>query len=459
MRTSDKISHFQSPLSWLSKRPLQEDVAFMTELDAAMQEGIPIRYHLIFALASFFIVFSGIWAYFATLDVITIAEGNVILSQNRQVIQHLEGGVIQDIGVKIGEVVDRDQVLMVVDNTRFSAAMKENDVQRAALEAKSARLEAEATEKDLVFPRALEEQYAALSEGERQVYEARKKELTIRKSLLKEEIVQREQEWQAAKSKAATLQRSVALAEEEWNLKKPLIAEGVLTKIEGLRLERVLNDLEGELQQTQLAISQLASRLLESQEKRDQIVSHFKTEVWQEWSGVRAEYARLTEAYSAVEDRVARTLIRSPVRGTVHQMAVTTLGAVVSPGQTVMEIVPLEDRLLIEAHVRPLDVGFLRPGLEAIVKVSAYDFSIYGGLKAVVEYVSSDSISNREGAPFYQIHVRTTERPYLMGKQGERLYILPGMPVTVDVLTGKKTVLEYLLKPIIKAKSYALSER
>ncbi|MFI4938667.1 MAG: HlyD family type I secretion periplasmic adaptor subunit, partial [Candidatus Berkiellales bacterium] len=173
----------------------------------------------------------------------------------------------------------------------------------------------------------------------------------------------------------------------------------------------------------------------------------------------RAEYDRIFEANKAAKDRVARTIIRSPVRGAVNQLKFNTIGGIIQPGQDIIYIVPLDDSLLIEANVRPADVGFLRPGLPAVVKISAYDFSIYGGLKAVVEHISADTIMDEKGNPFYQIRVRTTERSYIIGKQGEKLQIIPGMSATVDILTGQKTVLEYLLKPIIKAKRNAMRER
>ncbi|HRE31703.1 MAG TPA: HlyD family type I secretion periplasmic adaptor subunit, partial [Candidatus Berkiella sp.] len=203
----------------------------------------------------------------------------------------------------------------------------------------------------------------------------------------------------------------------------------------------------------------LEASLTGSQRKINELLLGFKSDAFKELNAARAEYSRLFESNKAAADRVTRTIVRSPVRGTVNQVKVTTIGGIVQPGQDLMDIVPLDDTLLIEANVRPSDIGFLRPGLPATVKISAYDFSIYGGLKAVVEHISADTITDEKGNSFYQIRVRTTEASYLLGKHGEPLQIIPGMSATVDILTGQKTVLEYLLKPIIKAKRNAMRER
>jgi adhesin transport system membrane fusion protein len=191
----------------------------------------------------------------------------------------------------------------------------------------------------------------------------------------------------------------------------------------------------------------------------EELIISFKTSALTDLNAAKADYNKLTETNTAAADRVNRTVIKSPVHGTINQIKVTTLGGIVQPGQDIINIVPLGDTLLIEANIRPADIGFLRPGLEAMVKISAYDFSIYGGLKATVEHISADTIMDEKNNPFYQIRVRTTERSYLIGKHGEELQIIPGMSATVDILTGHKTVLEYLLKPIIKAKKNAMRER
>ncbi|MGD9591340.1 MAG: HlyD family type I secretion periplasmic adaptor subunit [Candidatus Berkiella sp.] len=435
------------------------DIEFMTDSSAATLEGVPIRYHIILIASMVFLLVALIWASFATLDVVTVGQGKVIPSSNMQVIQNLEGGIVKDIRVKIGDVVEKDQVLMVIDDTRFVSSLKENETQLAALRAKIARLNAETSGDPLKFSEEIEKQYPQYVASETNLYESRKKELQVKLNILKDEEQQRTQELMGAKQKKDQIQRSLTLVQKELNLTKPLVSQGAVSEVEVLRLERTVNDLAGELEQTELSIPKLEANLAGAKKKIDELLISFRTEALSDLNATKADFNKLTETNSAAADRVRRTIVRSPVQGTINQVKVTTIGGIVQPGQDLINIVPLNDTLLIEANIRPADIGFLRPGLPATVKISAYDFSIYGGLKAIVEHISADTITDEKGNPFYQIRVRTTERSYLIGKHGERLQIIPGMSATVDILTGQKTVLEYLLKPIIKAKKNAMWER
>ncbi len=435
------------------------DLEYMTDTSAAMLQGVPIAYHVILITAAVFLLIAGIWASFATLDVVTVGQGKVIPSSNMQVVQNLEGGIVKDIQVKVGDIVEPGQVLMVIDDTRFISSLKEGETQQYALQAKVARLTAESNGSSLIFSKMLEESYPQYVSSERNLYESRKKELQVKLNILKDEEQQRTQELAAAKGKVEQTQRSLDLVQKELSLTKPLVSEGAVSEVDVLRLERTVNDLQGELQQTQLSIPKLEANLAGAQKKIEELNISFKTEALSNLNAAKADYNKFAESNIAAADRVTRTIVRSPVKGTVNQVKVTTVGGIVQPGQDLVNIVPLNDTLLIEANIRPADIGFLRPGLPAVVKISAYDFSIYGGLKAVVEHISADTIMDEKGNPFYQIRVRTTERNYIIGKHGEHLQIIPGMSATVDILTGQKTVLEYLMKPIIKAKQNALRER
>jgi len=435
------------------------DVEFMTDSSAAMLQGVPFRYHLILIAAAGFLFVAGIWASFATLDVVTVAQGKVIPSRSMQVVQNLEGGIVKDIRVKLGEIVERGQVVMIIDDTRFVSSMKEGEVQSDALQAKIERLTSETSGSPLKFSKQLTDSAPETVKNETSLYENRKHELEVKLNILKDDVEQRRQELSAALGKKDQVERSLTLVKKELSLTKPLVAQGAVSEVDVLRLERTVNDLSGDLDQTQLSIPKLEASLTGSQRKMEELLLGFKSEAFKDLSTAKAEYSRLFESNKAAADRVTRTIVRSPVRGTVNQVKVATIGGIVQPGQDLMDIVPLDDTLLIEANVRPADIGFLRPGLPATVKISAYDFSIYGGLKAVVEHISADTITDEKGNAFYQIRVRTSEASYLVGKHGERLQIIPGMSSTVDILTGEKTVLEYLLKPIIKAKRNAMRER
>jgi len=454
------ISLYQKALQKKHEADIQEvDIEFMTDTSAAMLQGLPFRYHAILISAAAFLLIAALWAGFATLDVVTVGQGKVIPSKNIQMVQNLEGGIIKEILVKVGEVVEPDQVLMVIDDTRFISSMKEGEVQIYALEAKIERLNAEVSGASLQFDKQLEAHYPQYVTSERNLYESRKKELEIKLNIAQDDVEQRKQEWAGIKGKRDQLTKSLALASRELQMTKPLVKEGAVSEVEVLRLERTVNDIQGELEQANLSIPKLEANLASAKKRKEELLQGFRTDALSQLNTTKAEYARLVEVNKAATDRVERTVVRSPVRGTVNQVKINTIGGIVQPGQDLIDIVPLDDTLLIEANIRPSDIGFLRPGLNAVVKISAYDFSIYGGLKAMVEHISADTITDEKGNPFYQIRVRTTGRNYLIGKHGEKLQIIPGMSATVDVLTGEKTVLEYLLKPILKAKQNAMRER
>lgn len=460
----DKIEKIKSAIQEIKKAKNQAqarevDVEYMTDSSAAMLQGVPIFYHAILITSAVFLFVAGLWASFAVLDVVTVAQGKVIPSKNMQTIQNLEGGIVKDIRVKVGDVVNKGDIIMIIDDTRFVSSMKEGETQIYALQAKIERLTAETRGTDLVFTSELQEKYPQYVNSERNLYQSRKNEVQVKTNILKDEMEQRRQELMGAQNKKEQLTRSLALVSKELELTKPLLSQGAVSEVDLLRLERTVNDMKGDLEQTELSIPKLESALAGAQKKVDELTIGFKTEALSDLNTARSDYAKLVEASKAAEDRVSRTMIRSPVNGTVNQVKVSTIGGIVQPGQDLIYIVPLDDTLLIEANVRPSDIGFLRPGLPATVKISAYDFSIYGGLKAIVEHISADTITDEKGNSFYQIRVRTTDKSYLVGKHGERLQIIPGMSATVDILTGQKTVLEYLLKPIIKAKQNAMRER
>lgn len=443
------------------KKTVKElDLEYMSDTSAAMLQGAPIKFHYILFAAIFFLFVALFWADHAVLDVVTSGQGKVVPSSNVQRVQNLEGGIIKDIRIKEGDVVERDEILMIIDDTRFSSSLKENEVQLYAVQAKISRLTAETEGLEPVFPNELQSSYPGFVQNELSLYQDRQKELAKKLQILREQAQQKNQELLELQGKRDQLKRSYELMNKELQLTKPLVSQGAVSEVELLRLERSVNDLAGELESAEISIPRLQSSLLQAKQKIEELTLTFRSEARSELNAAKAEYNRLAETVKAAEDRFTRTRVRSPVRGTVNRLYLSTIGAVIQPGEDLIEIVPLNDTLLIEAYIRPQDVGFLRPGLDAIVKVSAYDFSIYGGLKAKVEHISADTFTNDKGESFYTIRVRTTDNNYLIdNKTGDKLEMWPGMSATVDVLTGQKTVLEYLLKPIIKAKKSALRER
>jgi len=444
-----------------SPKVRDDDIEFMRESSAAVLEGPRhfARWILWTTLAFFAAALA--WASVATVDEVTVGEGKVVPSSRVQVVQNLEGGIVSEILVDAGQVVEKDQALMRIDDTRFSASSREGEAKDQALLAKIARLTAEAGNTAFVPPPQLEKQNPKLVAEERSLFASRQRELQANQAVLKQQVEQRRQELTEKRSREAQLQQSHDLVAQELAMTRPLAKQGVVSDVEILRLERQANDLKGELDAARLSLPRLESALQEAQQKVHELTARFHAESMKELNLARGEHAALSAANTALEDRVARTVVRAQVPGVVKQVKINTVGGVIQPGMDLVEIIPLEDTLLIEARVRPSDIAFLRPGQEAMVKLSAYDFSIYGGFPAVLEHISADTLTperpGEKAETYYQIRVRTRQnRP---SGHPETLPILPGMIATVDIKTGKKTILHYLLKPIIKTKEAALRER
>lgn len=435
----------------------EEDAEFMSETSAAVLQGAPRTAHWILWGTALFFVVALIWASLASLDEIATGAGKVIPTSHIQIVQNLEGGILSEILVREGEVVKKGQILVQMDATRFSSSFGENQAKYDALLTKIARLSAEANNTEFNAPKELEQKNQKLIEEERALYSSRQRELQANLSVLRQQSEQRVQDLAEKRARLVQLQQSHGLVAREVAMTRPLVQQGVMSEVELLRLERQQSDLKGELEATRISIPRLEAALMEARNKVEGFIIKFRSDAMSELSAARAEISAIGATSSALEDRLTRTTVRSPMTGTVKRIKVTTIGGIIQPGMDLMEIVPLEDNLLIEARVKPSDIAFLRPGLDGVVKLSAYDFSIYGGVPAKLEFISADSITNDEGETFYIIRARTKTNYLVQGDK--RLPIIPGMLATVDIRTGKKTVLAYLLKPVFKAKDEALRER
>jgi membrane fusion protein, adhesin transport system len=366
--------------------------------------------HVILWASALFIVVAILWANYAILDEVTSGQGKVIPSSQIQVIQNLEGGIIKQIFVKEGEIVKKGQVLMQIDNTRFMSSYSEAEKKINALQLEIIRLNAEINNTPPVFPEELKKNHPNMVSDQMSLYQSRMNELN-------------------------QLKISLELAEKELNMTRPLLKNGSVSPVEVIRLDRTVSEIKGN-------------------------IDKFKSDELDKLNKARGDLSALMEANKADKDRLTRTTVRSPVYGIIKQIKATTIGGVVQPGNDIIEIVPLEDTLLIEAKIRPSDIGFIHAGQKAMVKITAYDFSIYGGLEGEVEQISADTIvdeTDKKNESFYVIRVRTYQNH--LGTKAKPLPIIPGMQATVDILTGEKSVLEYILKPIIKAKQSALRER
>lgn len=348
-----------------------------------------------------FFVCIGVWASIAEIDQVVRGHGKVIPSRQVQVLQSLEGGVVSEIHISEGDIVDKGQLLIKLDDTQVAAALRENEVHCMEHRATAARLEAESEKSEFKSPEKVMKEYPEFVQREFELYQARKEQH----------------------------ERKMQSLQKELDMVKPLVKEGAISELDVLKLERELNNVEDE----------------------------YCTDSRKKLNEIRAEISRLEESNQILSDKLEQTEIRAPLKGIVKQIKVNTIGGVIKPGFDLVEIVPLGDSLLVEARVLPQDIAFLHPGQSVMVKFTAYDYTIYGGLKGEIVNISADSIVEENNESYYRVTVRTDETRF--GSEDAPLPIIPGMSVTVDIITGKRTILEYILKPVMRARETALRER
>lgn len=433
------------------------DLAFMSDVEAARRQAPGIFANFLLMAVAIFVVIFLIWASFATLDEVTRGNGRVIPSSEVQVLQNLEGGIVSEILVREGAIVERDEVLLRIDNRLAEADFRDTYTRFLRLAAAVARLQAEVNESSLTFPDKLMAEVPDAVADERASFQARQDQLSSAIRTEQAIISQRRQEISELQSQQRNLEESISLSREEQAIIEPTVEQGISPRIDLLNIRRKINELSTTLEGVTLAIPRARSALREAQSRLEERKRTFKAQAQAELTARRNELASLKEIIQAEEDRVRRTDVRSPVRGTVKDLLVNTIGGVVKPGQDLAEIVPLDDTLLIEARVRPADIAFISPQQNATIKITAYDFSIFGGLDGQVEDISADTIVDEEGNSYYRVRLRTQNTH--LGDDETQNPIIPGMTATVDILTGEKTVLQYLLTPIIRARGTALTER
>ena len=429
----------------------------LPEVRKALIEDAPRLVRLTIWSLIGFGLFALLWAHFAVVDEVTRGDGKAIPSSKLQKIQNLEGGIVAELFVREGQVVEAGAPLLRLDDTRFASNVGETEADRLALLLRVERLAAEVEDRPLLLPEHAVQTAPGLAASERALYESRRQQLGDEVAGLEEQLVQRQQELREFASKRDQYQRSLNLLRQEIDMSAPLVAQGAISQVELLRLRRSEVENRGQLDATSLAIPRAESAIKEVERKIDETRGRFRSEALTQLNEARTELSKVQASGKALEDRVNRTLVTSPVRGIVKQLLVNTIGGVIQPGSDLVEIVPLDDSLLVEARIRPQDIAFLHPGQQAVVKFTAYDYTIYGGLPAKLEQIGADTITDEEGNSFYLIQLRTDKSH--LGSEANPLLIIPGMVASVDIMTGQKSVLSYLLKPIIRARGEALRER
>ncbi len=393
------------------------DIDFVRDAKLAVKgQRINGANFLLFGMIATFAIIVG-WSAFAYLDEITKGHGKVIPSSSVQTIQNLEGGILAELSVREGQAVKKGDILARIDDTQSAATYRENLVQRDALEAVRARHLAESKGQALVsFSQRIKDERPDLVESETRLFNQRREDLQKRENVLA---------------------RSLELASDELGLLRPMVERKVAPKVDMLRLEREVNELKGQI---------------------EELRNEYRNGALEAYNEANTKWESTTELVEGHQDRLTRTTVRSPVNGTINKIHIKSVGGVIQPGESIMDLVPVDDTLLVEAKIKPSDIGFLKPGNQAKIKFTAYDFSMYGSLNGVVEHISADTILDEvDGEHYYQIKVRNSEGKLM--KEGKELDILPGMIAEVDVITGRRTVLQYLSKPLHRTVINSMTER
>ena len=398
-----------------------------------------------------------IWAHFSHLDEVSIAVGEVVPQGQIKTIQHLEGGIIQRIFVSERNRVIAGDPLVQLDLTASSASKEELAVRLDGLQAQRIRLIAEAQGKALEFPETLSQRRPDMVANESATYDARQLELNSGLEVLREQVRQKAFEVQQFKTRSEAAKNDIELARQEFAISTDLLKDDLIPRIEHLKRQREVEALEGELKTLAVSIPRAAASLAEAKERLREETLKYRRIAREELAKVEVSIAQITESLTRASDLVRRTEIRSPIDGVVKSLRYHTIGGVVRPGEAIMEIVPTQEKLVIEAKLSPIDVGYVRVGQPTVVKISTYDFARYGGLEGEVINLSADSLTDREGVTYFRV-IAQTDRAYLGDSPGD-LPIAPGMQATVDIHTGSKSVLQYMLKPVLKLKDEAFRER
>ncbi|WP_157956914.1 HlyD family type I secretion periplasmic adaptor subunit [Salinicola aestuarinus] len=462
-----------NPRKW--PRPSSQELELADDASAATLQATPWRSRILIWVVLAMLIAFLVWAGVSSVEVVTRGMGQVVPSSRLQTIQNLEGGIVREISVSEGDIVEAGQPLARIDPTRATSDLAERNSTLTGLQASVAQYQAELASVALnpdaddwraqvlvsTQPLPLSEDFREQSQNVfsavQNAYNARLSGLRSQIDQASAQVQQRQQELDEIRARVASLSRSYQLSRQQLGITAPLVDEGIVSQVDLINLQREVNDQRGQLESAQLSIPSKQSELQEAISRRRDVAAQFSSRAADGLSEARSKLDSLQQGRVSLQDRVDRTLITSPVRGSVQSINVTTIGGVIDPGESLMQIVPIEDKLLVEARIAPRDVGFIHSGQPATVKLSAFDFTIYGGLRGEVLRVSPDTEEDEKGNTYYEVTVRTDSNH--LGPNDDELTIIPGMQATVDVITGEQTILQYLLKPILRAQQSAMRER
>jgi membrane fusion protein, adhesin transport system len=435
----------------------ENDYEFMQSLSSAILEQTPKSMSRVIFLWLITIALAIYWASIAQIDEIVRGSGEIVPSGNNQIIQNLEGGIVKEILIQEGDLVEKNQVLLSIGNLKSTATLETNRIKSIELEAKIIRLNAEANNSEFTVSEQQLQQMPKLIAREKSLFITALSQFESQNRILQEQLNQKENELQETRIKLKYLKVARRLIKEEVKMTAPMVKKGVKSKVEFLKLQREVSVIEERYQSLKVSIPRLQSAIKEAQDKLSEPLYNLQRKAKKELNEVISEFDRINASKKVLQDQVSRTLVRSPINGTIQMLNVHTVGGVIKPGQDLIEIVPSDDVLWVEAKIKPADIAFIYPEQAVMVKFSAYDFAIYGGLDGEVVLISADTTTDKNEDTFYTVHIKTKNN--YLGSDSNKLKIISGMTVNVDILTGKKTVLDYILKPILRAKQYTFTER
>lgn len=434
------------------------DLEYINSVSSAMLMKTNLVTRLMLWTGALVIIWVITWAYYAEIDALTRGQGKIIPSHQLQIIQNLEGGIVSEILVTEGQSVQKGDILIKIDDTGFVSNYAENKLRFDELEAKAIRLLAESAGTEFIVTNAIEKKSPNLIAHEKSLHQSNLKQLNNNILIYNRRLAQKRAERKEAEAKLYQTKSNYALIKQEVELNKPLVEKGIVSEVEFLQLQRQENTMRGELQSIRLSIPRLISIIEEQKNNITEVTLKFQNAAKEAYNETKAEMTRIKRTNIAREDKVQRTDVRSPVQGTINRLLINTEGGIVKPGMDIVEIVPSQDNLLVEAKIRPADIAFLYPGQKAIIKFSAYDFAIYGSLEGTLTHISASTIVDEIDKQSYFLVRLKTNKNYL-GDEDNKLQLIVGMTTDVDIITGKKTVLDYILKPILRATQNTLSDR
>lgn len=427
---------------------------WINEADVAIERQNPLNSQKILYVIFFSLIVLLGWSYFAHLDEITKGHGKIIASKKLQIVQSLDGGVVEKILVSEGDLISANQPVLLIDQTRALSKLNESKSRVYALAARFAMLWALTTNSKLVFDNKLLREAPFVVETEKDLFKHYKAELAEKLAVFESQLRQQNLDLEEFKLLKTQNEEALKLEKQELKLTLPLLAKGAVSELDIIKLKRKILAIQIELNQAESGVKKTLEKISELKKH----IAEVKLSVMNAW---RLEFAETSKELDALNNKVndllhkvKTTEISSPVAGIVQRILVNTVGGVVSPGQNVMEITPINDVMLLEAQIPPKDIAFIHLGQKAKIKMTAYDFATYGGLEAQVNHISSDTVTDDDGNSFFIVRLKITDAP-----EGKKIKIKPGMMADVDILTGKKTVLEYLIKPVLKATSSAMTEK